>query len=79
MRKVFFVLAILGCIISFTACNDYETYGEKKDKERAAIKEFIAQQGINVISESDFHAKGDVTDVDKNEFVYLDNNGASMR
>ena len=31
MRKVFFVMAILGCLVSFTSCNDYETYGEKKD------------------------------------------------
>ena len=79
MRKVFFVLAILGCLFSFTACNDYETYGEKKDKERAAIREFIAKQGINVISESDFHAKDNTTDTAKNEFVYLDNDGVYMQ
>ena len=79
MKKVFFLLAILGVIMSFAACNDYETYGEKKDKERAAIRNFIAEQGIKVISESEFHAKGDVTDTAKNEFVYLDNDGVYMQ
>lgn len=79
MRKVFFVMAILGCLVSFTSCNDYETYGEKKDKERAAIRNFIAEQGINVISEADFHAQGDMTDTAKNEYVYLNNDGVYMQ
>jgi hypothetical protein len=79
MRKVFFIMAILGCLVSFTSCNDYETYGEKKDKERAAIRNFIAEQGINVISEADFHAQGDMTDTAKNEYVYLNNDGVYMQ
>ncbi len=77
MKK--FIWIIVGCLLLLTSCNDYETYGEKKDKERAAIRSFIAREGINVISESAFHAKGDVTDTTKNEFVYLDNDGVYMQ
>lgn len=80
MRKFILTIAMaLCCVTLFTSCDDYETYGEKKDKERAAIKEFIARQGINVISETDFHAKGDVTDTARNEFVYLNNDGVYMQ
>lgn len=70
---------LLGSLLLLTSCNDYETYGEKKDKERAAIRDFIAKEGINVISESEFHAKGNVTDTAKNEFVYLENDGVYMQ
>jgi hypothetical protein len=41
-------------LIAFTAvlisCNNYETYGDKKDKERNAISKFIADSSIMVIS-----------------------------
>lgn len=76
-HKIIWIL--LGSIMLLTSCNNYETYGEKKDKERAAIRSFIAKEGIAVIGESDFHAKGDVTDTTKNEFVYLENEGVYMQ
>ena len=79
MRKLLFALAALCCISTFVACNDYETYGEKKDKERDAISQFISDSSIVVISEAQFHAQGDSTDVSKNEFVYLNNNGVYMQ
>ena len=79
MRKAFFALAILFCLASLVSCDDYETYGEKKDKERAAIKAFIAKQEISVITEATFHANGNVTDTAKNEFVYLNNDGVYMQ
>ena len=79
MRKAFFALIILGLTAMLAACNDYETYGEKKDKERAAIRSFIARENINVITEADFHANGDMTDTAKNEYVYLDNDGVYMQ
>lgn len=77
-RSILFILSLL-CLASFVACNDYETYGEKKDKERKTIREFIAKDGINVISEKTFHEQGDVTDTARNEFVYLDNTGVYMQ
>ena len=66
-------------IFTFVACNDYETYGDKKDKERKAIKQFLADSSFTVISEKQFHDAGDVTDVAKREFVYLDNSGVYMQ
>ena len=63
----------------FVACNNYETYGDKKEKERKAIRKFIADSAFVVISESQFHSQGDVTDLDKKEFVYLDNSGVYMQ
>ena len=79
MRKLLFALAALCFVSTFVACNDYETYGEKKEKERDAISQFINDSSIVVISEAQFHAQGDSTDVSKNEFVYLNNNGVYMQ
>lgn len=73
------ILMSVICLTSIVACNDYETYGEKKDKEREAIKQFIADSNIVVISESKFHEQGDMTNLEKNEYVYLDNSGVYMQ
>ena len=80
MRKGFLALLALLALTSLLAsCNDYETYGDKKEKERKAIRQFLADSSFVVISESQFHEQGDVTNVDKREFVYLDNNGVYMQ
>lgn len=79
MRRIIFTLLAACCLTAFVGCNDYETYGEKKDKERKYIKSFIADSAITVISEAQFHAQGDMTDVSKNEFVYLNNSSVYMQ
>ena len=79
MRNLSVTLLSLLCLLGVVACNDYETYGDKKDKERAAIKQFLADSAITVISEATFHAQGDSTDVEKNEFVYMNNTGVYMQ
>lgn len=79
MKKVMLILMSVISLASIVACNDYETYGEKKDKEREAIKQFIADSNIVVISESKFHEQGDMTNLEKNEYVYLDNSGVYMQ
>ena len=79
MRKAILALLALWSVASFVGCNNYETYGDKKEKERKAIRQFIADSSFVVISESQFHAAGNVTDVAKKEFVYLDNNGVYMQ
>lgn len=79
MRNVIIAFMSVLCLASMIACNDYETYGDKKEKERKAIRKFIADSSIVVISESQFHANNDVTDLEKNEFVYLDNQGVYMQ
>ncbi len=79
MRKA--IIALLGvfCLAALAACNDYETYGDKKEKERKAIRRFLSDSAIVVISEAEFHQRGDVTDTKRNEFVYLDNTGVYMQ
>ena len=79
MRSIIITLLAACCLTAFVACNDYETYGDKKEKERKAIKSFIADSSIVVITEAQFHAQGDMTDVSKNEFVYLNNSSVYMQ
>ena len=67
------------CIVMIVACNDYETYGEKKDKERDAINQFIADSAIVVINQAQFVSQGNTTNLERNEFVYLDNSGVYMQ
>lgn len=79
MRKAIFPLMALVAALLFTACDDGETYGEKKDKERDAISAFIAKEGINVIDEARFEAQGKTTNVENNEYVYLTKSGVYMQ
>ncbi len=72
------LLAALA-VVAFASCDDYETYGDKKEKEQDAIEAYISANGINVIGESQFHSQGDSTSVEKNEYVYLDNSGVYMQ
>ena len=65
----------LAVVVS--SCNNYETYGDKKDKERNAISKYISDHGITVISEDQFNKQA--TDVSKNEFVKFDRNGVYLQ
>lgn len=76
------MLVALLAIVStatLTACDDGETYGDMKEKEREAITEFLDKEKINVISEAAFEAQGQSTDTAKNEYVYLSKNGVYMQ
>lgn len=77
MKK--FVLIIIAAIAVLASCNDYETYGDKKEKERNAISKFIADSSITVISEDVFVQNGYKTDLSRNEFVKLDKSGVYMQ
>lgn len=85
MRKnILYVLLVFVGFATLTSCNDYETYGEKKEKASNAIQEFIADSAINVISETQFHAQHDSTYVYRdgrylNQYVYLNNTGVYMQ
>ena len=63
------------------SCDDYETYAEMKEREKAYINDFIREQGIKVISKEAFEAKGCVTDTaqGKNEFVLFEDKGVYMQ
>lgn len=78
-KHIFRAIAALLLIAAVSSCSDYETYGDRKDKERAAIKAFISDQKIKVISETEFDAHGQTTDVAQNEYVYLDNSAIYLQ
>ena len=79
MKKLIFMLMAFVGLCTLVACNNYETYGDQKEKERNGIKSFIAFRGINVIEEATFHANGDVTDLSRNEYAYMNNTGVYMQ
>ena len=72
------IIALAGVFV-LPSCKDYETYGDKKEKEYNAIKDFMGYSGINRIEESVFHAQGNMTDTSKNEYVYMQNSGVYMQ
>lgn len=78
-RNLLSALALAAAALLLAACSDYETYGEKKEKERDAIAQFISDSAINVISETVFAAQDSTTDVASNQYVYLNNTGVYMQ
>lgn len=77
MKKFAYILILVA--VALTSCNDYETYGDKKEKERNAISKFIADSAFVVISEDQFVKNGYKTDLDHHEFVKLDKSGVYMQ
>ena len=77
MKK--FLLIVIAAIAVLASCNDYETYGDQKEKERNAISKFIADSSITVISEDVFVQQGCKTNLSRNEFVKLDKSGVYMQ
>ena len=77
IKKIFFLLMTLAVVVS--SCNNYETYGDKKEKELNAISKFISDRKITVISEEQFNNQGETTDLSKNEYVKFDKNGVYMQ
>lgn len=61
------------CGSVFVACSDSKTYAEMLEDEQNAINQFIKDNKIQVITASQFEASGNVTDLDKNEYVQLSN------
>ncbi|WP_028903262.1 DUF4827 domain-containing protein [Prevotella sp. P6B4] len=77
MKKILFIMIAFAAVLS--SCNDYETYGDKKEKERNAIAKFISDSSIVVISEDQFNQQGYTTNIVRNEFVKLDKSGVYMQ
>lgn len=96
MKKLFtlvMTLALIGAMVS--ACDDNESYADKKKKERKAVDAFIARDpllllgpnndtllstpGIRVISQEQFEAQDSTTDVSRNEYVLFANKGIYMQ
>ena len=77
IKKIFFLLMTLAVVVS--SCNNYETYGDKKEKELNAISKFISDRKITVISEEQFKNQGETTDLSKNEYVKFDKSGVYLQ
>jgi hypothetical protein len=79
MKKIVYTCLLALVAVAFASCHDSETYADQKKKERAAITDYVKRSGIKVISESEFKAKGCVTDTAKNEYVVFDDTGVYMQ
>lgn len=77
MKKL--LLICIAAIAILASCNDYETYGDKKEKERNAISKFVSDYNIIVIDEDQFVLQGYTTDTVRNEFVKLNKSGVYMQ
>lgn len=69
-RLILLLLPLLA--LMFVACDDEVSYSDMKEREADAIEEFIRSEGINVISYKKFIENDSVTDVEKNEYVLID-------
>ena len=80
MKKLsYLLLAFFALGLVFQACDDTETYAEKKEKERRWISNYISANNIKVIRENEFYANDTTTDVSRNEYVYFDDSGVYMQ
>lgn len=79
MKRLLYPILLLALVMTCASCDDYETYADKKEKERDAINNFIAREGIQVISDAEFKAQNYTTDLTKNQFVRFDRNGVYMQ
>lgn len=79
MNKIKLLFLTFVASLAFISCDDYETYAEKKDSEREAIKSYMTKINANVISEEEFKAKGCVTDTAKHEWVLLAKSSVYMQ
>ena len=78
MRKSIHLLLAIMSLVLTTACNDYETYGDLKNRERDAIDQFISDSSFVIIGEEQFHNQGDATEGTK-QFVQLSKSGVYMQ
>ena len=88
------IFALVMCGVFLSACNDDETYAEKKDKERKAINSFlqrdvaiVSAEGdtvcrvgrIHPISEKQFRGQDSTTNLENNEYVLFKGTGVYMQ
>lgn len=79
MRKITYLFLLLAAVMTITSCNDEETYADQVKRERSAINAYIADSAVHVITEQQFHAQGDSTNVKNNEFVLFESSGLYMQ
>ena len=70
MKKLtLFFLSLLVCGLAFQACDNTKTYAEMLEDEKDAIKAFIRDSSITVISQTEFYRNDSTTK--ENEYVQL--------
>ena len=70
MKKLtLFFLSLLACGLAFQACDNTKTYAEMLEDEKDAIKAFIRDSSITVISPTEFYRNDSTTK--ENEYVQL--------
>ena len=79
MKRLFYPIMILLCAILYVSCDNYETYGDKKAKERDAINKYISENNIKVINEDQFEDQDYTTDTSKNEYVRMSRTNVYMQ
>ena len=85
MKNILFAMSAFAAVLSFAACNDSETYKDKRDKELDSISSFLRKENIKVISEDEFTRRWNdnqrLTDTAKNnnEWVLFNSNGIYMQ
>jgi hypothetical protein len=78
-KGLLFLFLLLLSATVFTACSDDETYADQVKRERSAISAYIADSGVNVISEETFRNQNYTTDTAKNQFVLFESSGLYMQ
>ena len=79
MKKPVFISLLALCAVLLCSCEDYETYAEQKEKEKAHINEYIKKNDIHVIDMETFEDNDYMTDTAKNEFVLFEDKGVYMQ
>ena len=79
MKRIFYIAMMTVFTTLWCSCEDYETYAEMKERERACIEDFIREQRIKVIDFETFIANDSVTNVAENEFVLFKDRGIYMQ
>ncbi len=70
-KTILSFFAFLLCGVAFQACDNTKTYAEMLDDEKKAIKEYISDNNITVISQSEFYKNDSTTNLANNEYVQL--------
>lgn len=72
MKKLIFLfLSLLTAGALFQACDNSKTYAEMLEDEKNAVNKFIKDNGIRIISQSEFERNDTVTNLERNEYVSL--------
>ena len=79
MKRIVYMAMIAVLTTLWCSCEDYETYAEMKERERACIEDFVREQQIKVIDFETFIANDSTTNVEENEFVLFKDRGIYMQ